>query len=100
MKTTSSSSHHLDLDLPPAVPSRRRGAHSALHGTPHDGRLLALVVRRRVVVAVALLDEADEAAGQLRTVTTTDLQAWGCATGRPFDVHEHASDGWLVVDTD
>ena len=58
------------------------------------------VARRRVVVAVALLDEADEAAGQLRTVTPSDLQAWGCSTGRPFDVHQHAGDGWLVVDLD
>lgn len=56
------------------------------------------VARRRVVVAVALLHEADEAAGQLRTVTRRDLRAWGESTGMPFDVHEHAGDGWLVVD--
>jgi SAM-dependent methyltransferase len=67
----------------------------------HGRRALAeavRVARRRVVVAVALLDEADESAGQLRTVTPADLQVWGCSTGAPFDVHEHAGDGWLVVD--
>lgn len=56
------------------------------------------VARRRVVVAVALLDEADETAGQLRTVTRGDLRRWGRSTGMPFEVHERYGDGWLVVD--
>jgi len=56
------------------------------------------VARCRVVVAVALLDEADEAAGQLRTVTRGDLRRWGRSTGMPFEVHERYGDGWLVVE--
>jgi SAM-dependent methyltransferase len=71
---------------------------------PEHGRRALIeavrVARRRVVVAAALLDEADEAAGQLRTVTVHDLHTWGCSTGRPFDVQEHTGDGWLVVDLD
>ncbi|MEP6649064.1 MAG: mycofactocin oligosaccharide methyltransferase MftM [Lapillicoccus sp.] len=69
----------------------------------HGQRALAeavRVARRRVVVAVALVDEADEAAGQLRTVTRRDLRQWGQSTGMPFEVHERAGDGWLVVDRD
>jgi SAM-dependent methyltransferase len=69
----------------------------------HGARALGEAVRvagRRVVVAVALLDQADEAAGQLRTVTRRDLRRWGQSTGLPFNVHERAGDGWLVVDRD
>ena len=56
------------------------------------------MARRRVVLAVELLAEADEAAEQLRTVTGGDLRRWGRSTGLPFEVHERHGDGWLVVD--
>ena len=68
---------------------------------PEDGaRVLAEALRlaaRRVVVAVPMATEPDEAFGHVRTVSLDDLRRWGRATGQPFDVHEHHG-GWLVVD--
>lgn len=67
----------------------------------HGARVLAealRLARRRVVVAVPLEDEADATWGHVRTITLDDLRAWGRATGRPFEVHEHHG-GWLVVET-
>lgn len=70
---------------------------------PEDGtRVLAEALRlatRRVVVAVPMATEPDEAFGHVRTVSLDDLRRLGRATGRPFDVHEHHG-GWLVVDVD
>jgi len=66
----------------------------------HGDRVVAealRVARRRVVVAVPLEDVADDTWGHVRTVTLADLDAWGAASGRPYDVHEHHG-GWLVVD--
>ncbi|MCH1865849.1 mycofactocin oligosaccharide methyltransferase MftM [Nocardioides sp. CFH 31398] len=66
----------------------------------HGDRVLAealRVARRRVVVAVPLEDVADDTWGHVRTVSLADLDAWGAATGLPYDVHEHHG-GWLVVD--
>ncbi|WP_067441190.1 mycofactocin oligosaccharide methyltransferase MftM [Nocardioides jensenii] len=68
---------------------------------PHGDRVLheALrVARRRMVVAVPLEDEADATWGHVRTISLDDLEAWGAATGRPYDVRE-AHGGWLIVDT-
>ena len=56
------------------------------------------LARRRVVVAVPLEDEADQTWGHVRTVSLRDLDAWGRATGLPYEVHEHHG-GWLVIDT-
>lgn len=67
---------------------------------PHGNRVLreALrVARTRVVIAVPLESEADETWGHVRTVSLEDLDAWGAATGRPYDVWE-AHGGWLVID--
>ncbi|WP_299052642.1 mycofactocin oligosaccharide methyltransferase MftM [uncultured Nocardioides sp.] len=66
----------------------------------HGDRVVAealRVARRRVVVAVPLEDVADDTWGHVRTVSLADLEAWGAASGRPHDVHEHHG-GWLVVD--
>lgn len=66
----------------------------------HGRRVLAealRVARRRVVVAVPLEDEADETWGHVRTISLADLDAWGAATGLPYDVREDHG-GWLVVD--
>ncbi|MDT9594146.1 mycofactocin oligosaccharide methyltransferase MftM [Nocardioides zeae] len=57
------------------------------------------LARRRVVVAVPLEDVAEETWGHVRTISLADLDAWGAATGRPYDVHE-LHGGWLVVDLD
>ena len=56
------------------------------------------LARRRVVLAVPLEDEADETWGHVRTVSLADLDAWGRASGLPYDVHEHHG-GWLVIET-
>jgi SAM-dependent methyltransferase len=66
----------------------------------HGDRVLAealRVARRRVVIAVPLEEVADDTWGHVRTVSLADLDAWGAATRRPYDVHEHHG-GWLVVD--
>lgn len=66
----------------------------------HGARVLAealRVARRRVVVAVPLEDEADATWGHVRTISLTDLDAWGRATGLPYRVDDHHG-GWLVVD--
>lgn len=55
------------------------------------------VARDRVVVAVPLEDEADETWGHVRTVSLEDLDAWGRASGRPYDVRE-AHGGWLIIE--
>lgn len=55
------------------------------------------LARRRVVVAVPLEDQADETWGHVRTISLTDLDAWGTSTGLPYEVREHHG-GWLVVD--
>ncbi|KRF19063.1 hypothetical protein ASG90_04065 [Nocardioides sp. Soil797] len=55
------------------------------------------VARRRVVIAVPLEREADETWGHVRTVSLDDLDAWGSASGHPYDVRE-AHGGWLVID--
>ncbi len=76
--------------------------HLLEHLDPAQGdRTLAEVVRlarRRVVVAVPLEQEADETWGHVRTVTLDDLDAWGHASGLPYDVHEFHG-GWLVIET-
>ncbi|MDO9455527.1 mycofactocin oligosaccharide methyltransferase MftM [Nocardioides sp.] len=67
----------------------------------HGARVLAeavRVARRRVVVAVPLEDEADETWGHVRTVSLADLDAWGAATGLPYDVRDDHG-GWLIVHT-
>ena len=66
------------------------------HGDRVIGEALRLATRR-VVVAVPLEEEADATWGHVRTVSLADLDAWGAASGRPYDVHEHHG-GWLVVD--
>ncbi len=66
----------------------------------HGARVVAealRVARRRVVVAVPLEDEADATWGHVRTISLTDLDAWGRATGLPYRVDDHHG-GWLVVD--
>ncbi len=66
----------------------------------HGARVLAeaiRIARRRVVVAVPLEDEADTTWGHVRTISLTDLDAWGRATGLPYRVDDHHG-GWLVVD--
>ena len=66
----------------------------------HGAQVLAEAIRlavRRVVVAVPLETEPDEAFGHVRTVSLDDLHRWGRASGRPFDVHE-LHGGWLVID--
>jgi len=66
----------------------------------HGAQVLAEAIRlavRRVVVAVPLETEADEAFGHVRTVSLDDLRRWGRSSGRPFDVHE-LHGGWLVID--
>lgn len=68
----------------------------------HGARVLAealRVARRRVVVAVPLEDEADATWGHVRTISLTDLDAWGRATGLPYRVDDHHG-GWLVVDVE
>lgn len=68
----------------------------------HGERVLAealRVARRRVVVAVPLEDEADATWGHVRTISLTDLDAWGRATGLPYRVDDHHG-GWLVVDVE
>lgn len=76
--------------------------HLLEHLDPAQGdRTIAEAVRlarRRVVVAVPLEPEADETWGHVRTVTLDDLDAWGRATGLPYDVHEFHG-GWLVIET-
>ncbi|QSR25238.1 SAM-dependent methyltransferase [Nocardioides aromaticivorans] len=68
----------------------------------HGARVLAealRLARRRVVVAVPLEDEADATWGHVRTISLTDLDAWGRATGLPYRVDDHHG-GWLVVDVE
>lgn len=68
----------------------------------HGARVLAealRIARRRVVVAVPLEDEADATWGHVRTISLTDLDAWGRATGLPYRVDDHHG-GWLVVDVE
>jgi hypothetical protein len=56
------------------------------------------LARHRVVVAVPLETEAEETWGHVRTVSLTDLDTWGRASGLPYEVHEHHG-GWLVIET-
>lgn len=68
----------------------------------HGARVLAealRIARRRVVVAVPLEDEADATWGHVRTISLTDLDAWGRATGLPYRVDDHHG-GWLVIDVE
>ncbi|MFV0457533.1 MAG: mycofactocin oligosaccharide methyltransferase MftM [Actinomycetales bacterium] len=55
------------------------------------------LARTRVVVAVPLEDEPDDAWGHIRTFTLDDLTALGAGRGRDAQVHEHHG-GWLVLD--
>lgn len=75
--------------------------HLLEHVDEHHGRLVldeALrLARRRVVVAVPLEDVAEETWGHVRTISLADLDAWGAASGHPYEVHEHHG-GWLVID--
>lgn len=77
--------------------------HLLEHVDEHHGRLVLAealrLARRRVVVAVPLEDVAEETWGHVRTISLADLDAWGAASGHPYDVHEHHG-GWLVIDVD
>lgn len=66
------------------------------HGAQVVDEALRLA-RRRVVVAVPLEEEPEEAYGHVRSVTLDDLRDLGGSTGLRYDVHEHHG-GWLVVD--
>ena len=68
--------------------------------TAHGAQVLARAVQlaaTRVVVAVPLEDEANEAYGHVRTVDLDDLRRWGHSSGLPFEVHDFHG-GWLVLD--
>lgn len=52
---------------------------------------------RRVVVAVPLEEEPDEAFGHLRALTLDDLRVLGAGTGWPWHVFDDHG-GWLVLD--
>lgn len=70
----------------------------------HGQQILAealRLARRRVIVAVPFEDVAEETWGHVRTVSLSDLDAWGAALksshGVTYEAHE-LHGGWLILD--
>lgn len=87
---------------PERVADNVLAVHLLEHLDPDRGeRALAEAIRlarHRVVVAVPLEEVADETWGHVRTVSLADLDAWGVASGLPYQVFEHHG-GWLLLET-